>query len=142
SRGAAAHGKTSEHVGCELIIEAPCQTAGLMRQRGAADVGLTIKLPAAVKTSSPGAPARLVESWRRLVDGLLGFSRWFGGRTLSGGCAKGDAVWIDRFSITPERTLIHHQGDERAIGPECSFLRCADAFARESVQGHRQLVCT
>ena len=64
SRGAAAHGKTSEHVGRELIIETARQTPGLMRQRGTADVGLTIKLPAAVKTGGPCAPAGLVDRWR------------------------------------------------------------------------------
>lgn len=35
--------------------------------------------------------------------------------------------------------MLHHGGQERSAGPECGFLRAAEPFAREGIEGGRNL---
>src|SRR6516165_4245429 len=123
-------------------LTAPAAEApGVARQCGAADPGFAIELRSAVEAGEPRPPPRLGGRGRgHLLErgmvrrlGLFGRGIW---QRLAG---KGDAVDVDRFAVTPERALIHHDRREHAGGAERGLLRCAHAFAGERVHGCRKL---
>jgi hypothetical protein len=71
-RAAAADGKAGQQVGGELIIEPARETAGVMREIGAADSGFAGELRTAVKAGKPCPPTRLVRRGRgKLLEGRV-----------------------------------------------------------------------
>ena len=112
-----------------------------MREIGAADSGFAGELRTAVKAGKPCPPTRLVRRGRSklLEDRVVRRLGLLGRGVLQRLAAEGDAVDIDRFPVTPERALVHHDRREHAGGAERGFLRSAHAFAGERVHGCRQL---
>src|SRR5262249_43768495 len=107
-RAAAADGEAGQEIGGKLIVEAAGETASIMREAGAADTGFAVEFPRAVETGEPGAPARLGRcGWRHLLeDRMVRHLRLLGGGVLQPFAGKGDAVDVDRFAASPERTPI------------------------------------
>src|SRR5262249_6537034 len=119
-RAAAADGEAGQEIGGELIVEPAGEASSVARQGGAADAGFAIELRSAVEAGEPRPPARLGGRGRGylLEGGMVRRLGLFGWGVLQRLASKRDAVDVDRFAVTPERALIHHDRRERADGAE------------------------